>query len=82
MAHSKEAAKEQNREVRAVMARHSLDFGQVTVTVTHGVVYLYGRVRMLRGYEAQYGEIRASFLNALRAKSGIREVVEQWQVIE
>jgi osmotically-inducible protein OsmY len=82
MAHSKEAAKEQNRDVRAVMARHSLDFGQVSVTVTHGVAYLYGRVRTLRGYESQYREIREAFLKALRAKTGIREVVEQWQVIE
>ena len=82
MAHSKEAAKEQNRDVRAVMARHSLDFGQVSVTVTHGVVYLYGRVRTLRGYETQYREIREAFLKALRAKTGFREVVEQWQVIE
>ena len=82
MAHSIEAAKEQNRDVRAVMARHSLDFGQVSVTVTHGVVYLYGRVRTLRGYESQYREIREAFLKALRAKTGIREVVEQWQVIE
>ena len=82
MAHSKEAAKEQNRDVRAVMARHSLDFGQVSVTVTHGVVYLNGRVRTLRGYESQYREIREAFLKALRAKTGIREVVEQWQVIE
>jgi hypothetical protein len=52
------------------------------VTVTHGVVYLYGRVRTLRGYETQYREIREAFLKALRAKTGIREVVEQWQVIE
>ena len=82
MAYNKEQAKEQNRDVRAIMARHSLDFGQVTVTVTHGTVYLYGRVRCLRGYGTQFDEIRAAFLKGLRAKTGIREVVEQWQVVK
>ena len=79
MSNNKKAeSQEQSRQVRKEMARHSVDCGEVTVMATHGVIQLHGRVRPMRGHEANFDEEINALLNGLRQRSGIREVILYW----
>lgn len=79
MNHKKAENQIQVRMVRAEMARHGVDCGAVQITVSNHVVYLYGRVRSMRGYENHFTEILEAMIKGIRQISGIREVVTQWQ---
>ena len=69
---------EVSRTVRHEMARHSIDCGEVQVSASHGVVYLHGRVRALRGHEEHFEAEMNALLKGLRQKSGIRDVIAEW----
>ena len=65
------------REVMHDLAKRPVDISALQVHVTHGIVYLRGRLEKQRGY---YGDVDLrEELNVihkvLRQKSGIREVI-------
>lgn len=74
----KAESQEQSRQIRREMARHSVDCSEVTVTVTHGVVQLHGRVRPMKGHESGLDEAISGLLKGLQQRQGIREVVTYW----
>jgi hypothetical protein len=69
------------RSVRREMGRHSVNFGDVQVSATFGVIRFHGRVRPLRGHEATFDADIAGFLKALRQRAGIRDVVAEWTIV-
>ena len=76
----KREAQEQSRLLRREMGRHSVDTGEVTITVTHGVIHLHGKVRPLRGHEEHFQTELAALLKALRQRPGVRDVIADWMV--
>jgi hypothetical protein len=66
------------RTVRREMGRHSIDCGEVQVSVTHGMVQLNGRVRPMRGHEEIFESAVTAFLKALRQRPGVRGVYPEW----
>lgn len=66
------------RQVRREMGRHTVDCAEVQVSATHGVIHLHGRVRPLRGHEANFETAVTALLKALRQRPGIREVYPEW----
>jgi len=64
------------REVFRDISKRPLDISQLTVHVTHGVVYLTGRVERLRGYhsEVDLHEEMNIIIKVLKQKAGIRDV--------
>lgn len=66
------------RLVRHEMGRHSVDCGEVEVSISHGVIHLYGKVRPLSGHEAHFESEVTSLLKALLHRPGIRDVVVEW----
>ncbi len=66
------------RLVRAEMARHAVDCSEVQVTVTYGVIHLFGKVRVRRGHEGNFIADVQTMLKALRQRPGVRDVVTQW----
>jgi len=72
---------ELGRMVRRELGRHALDSGEVTITAHHGVIYLHGRVRPVRGHEAVFELSVSNFLKALRQRHSVREVIAEWVAI-
>ena len=69
------------RHVRKEMSRFTVDCGEVQVGVSHGNVSLHGRVRSVKGHEANFESSMAALLKALRAQRGIRDVQAEWTVV-
>lgn len=69
------------RAVRREMGRHSVDCAEVQVSATHGVIRLNGRVRAMRGHEANFETAVNGLLKALRQRPGIREVYPEWTCV-
>lgn len=68
------------RSVRREMARHNLDVSEATVSAMHGIVHLNGRVKPIRGHEAEFEQEIHALAKALRQRGGgIRDVVMEWQ---
>lgn len=66
------------RAVRREMARHQLDTGETQVTAIRGVIHLTGKVRPLRGHEAEFEEEIHTLHRVLKQRPGIRDVVLEW----
>ncbi len=64
------------REVLRDISKRPVDIGQLSVHVTHGVVYLGGRVQKLRGYhqDVDLHEEMNMIVRLLKQKTGIRDV--------
>ena len=64
------------REVYRDISKRPLDISQLNVHVTHGVVYLAGRVEKLRGYhlEVDLHEEMNIIIRLLKQKAGVRDV--------
>jgi hypothetical protein len=66
------------RAVRREMARHNIDTSEASVSAMHGVVHLNGRVRPIRGHEAEFMEELHTLHRCLRQRPGIRDVIMEW----
>lgn len=64
------------REVLRMISKRSVDIAYLDVHVTHGVVYLRGRLEKLRGYheDVNLEEELHVILKVLRQRPGIRDV--------
>ena len=61
------------------LAKRPLDVSRMTVTVTHGVVYFHGQVRVA-GAQAAHLDIKSEMemiAKILKQRPGIRDVVNQ-----
>ena len=61
--------------VRREMARRPIDCAMVDVYVTHGVVYLRGVVRGVRGHDIDLKQEISILMTVLKQKQGIRDVI-------
>ena len=65
--------------VRREMARRPLDCSMVEVYVSHGVVYLRGTIRAMRGHDIDVPHEIAILQTVLKQRAGIRDVVSELQ---
>jgi osmotically-inducible protein OsmY len=72
--------KETQLLIRREFARRTLDTTMVDVYVSHGVVYLRGTVRAIRGHNTDLKQEVTNLLTVLKQKSGIRDVVNELQI--
>ena len=65
------------RDAKREIARRPVDSSYLEVHVTHGVVYLRGRIEKIRGYyeDLDLHEELTTIVKVLRQKPGIRDVV-------
>jgi len=70
---------ETSRAARREMSRHKVDCSEVEVSVSHGVIHLHGRVRPLRGHEAEFDTAVVALVKGLRERHGIRDVIAEWK---
>jgi hypothetical protein len=70
-----------SRAARREMSRHTLDCGEVQVSASHGVIYLHGKIRPLRGHEDNFEESVNALLKALRQRMGVRDVITDWTCV-
>lgn|GEM_PF-1506450 len=66
---------EDTRMVQREIGRRHIDTSLLDVRVMHGVVYLRGVVRKVRGYDIDLQKEMEIIRTLLRQKAGIREVV-------
>jgi hypothetical protein len=66
------------RSVRREMARHQIDVSSATVSSHHGIIHLYGRVRPVRGHEADFESEIIALYKCLRQRPGVRDLVAEW----
>jgi osmotically-inducible protein OsmY len=66
---------EMTRMVRREISRRYVDATNVDVKVMHGVCYLRGYIKQLRGHDNDLNEELEVILRILRQKPGIREVI-------
>jgi hypothetical protein len=67
--------------VRREMARRPIDCSMVEVYASHGVVYLRGTVRGMRGHDIDLKQEISILMTVLKQKAGIRDVVSELQTI-
>lgn len=60
--------------LREISKRH-VDTSLMTVSVSHGVVYLRGTVRGIRGHDIDIKNEMEVIRRILRSKAGIRDVI-------
>jgi hypothetical protein len=65
--------------VRRELARRPLDCSMVQISVTHGVVYLRGTIRAMRGHDIDVVQEIAILSTVLRQRAGVRDVVSELQ---
>lgn len=65
--------------VRREMARRPIDCSMVDVHVSHGIVYLRGTVRPIRGHDIDLQQEISILLTVLKQRQGIRDVVSELQ---
>jgi osmotically-inducible protein OsmY len=63
------------RMVEREITRRMIDASRLSVKVLHGVVYLNGEIRGLRGYNTDLKEELDIIYKILRQRPGIRDVV-------
>ena len=65
------------RDAKREIARRPVDSSYLDVHVTHGVVYLRGRMEKIRGYYEDFDlhEELVVIVKILRQKPGVRDVV-------
>jgi len=61
--------------VQRELVKRCIDTSLLDVRVTHGVVYLRGTVRKMRGHDIDLEREMAIICTILRQKPGIRDVV-------
>ena len=66
------------RLIRHEMGRHNVDCGEVEISVSHGTVHLYGRVRPRPGHEAHFDSEITSLVKAILHRPGVRDVIAEW----
>ncbi|KAA0228234.1 MAG: hypothetical protein AKCLJLPJ_01097 [Fimbriimonadales bacterium] len=66
---------EASKQVRKEIARRPLDTSLMNVRVSHGVVYLTGTVKSMRGHNVDAKQEMDMFARVLRQRPGIRDVV-------
>lgn len=66
---------ELTRMAQREIARRFIDASRLDVKVLHGVVYLTGEIRGLRGYNTDLKEELDTIYKILRQRPGIRDVV-------
>jgi osmotically-inducible protein OsmY len=65
--------------VRRELARRPLDCSMVQISVTHGVVYLRGTIRAMRGHDIDVVQEISILSTVLRQRAGVRDVVSELQ---
>lgn len=65
--------------VRREMARRPIDCSMVEVYVSHGIVYLRGTVRGVRGHDIDLKQEITILMTVLKQKSGVRDVISELQ---
>jgi hypothetical protein len=65
-------------DARREISRYSVDCNEVQINASHGIIYLYGKVRPLRGHEGTFEADVTTMLKGLRQRSGIRDVITEW----
>ena len=78
---AREQQMSQGREIRKEMGRHSVDCGEVIVSLANGQIHLFGKVRAMRGHEATFVDDLSSLIKTLRKRPGIRDVILEWTVV-
>jgi hypothetical protein len=63
--------------VRREMARRPLDCSAVDIYASHGVIYLRGRVRAMRGHDIDLKQEISILMTVLKQRSGIRDVISE-----
>lgn len=63
--------------IRHEIVKRAIDSSRLEVRVTHGVVYLSGEVRELRGGASDLRKEMEILHHVLRGKPGIREVINE-----
>jgi hypothetical protein len=72
---------EMTKMVRSQIARRTIDSSMLNIRCSHGIVYLVGVIRTLRGHtDIDLNKEMEHISAALRSKPGIREVV--WDVTQ
>ena len=78
---AKELQMSQGREIRKEMGRHSVDCGEVLVSLSNGQIHLFGKVRAMRGHEGTFQSDLDSLIKSLRKRNGIRDVITDWTIV-
>jgi hypothetical protein len=65
--------------VRRELARRPIDCSMVDIYASHGVVYLRGTVRLVRGHNIDLEQEIKTVMTVLRQRQGIREVISELQ---
>lgn len=63
--------------IRHEIVKRAIDSSRLEVRVSHGVVYLSGEVRELRGGAGDLRKEMDILQHVLRGKAGIREVIDE-----
>jgi hypothetical protein len=71
--------KEMQLLVRRELSRRPIDCSMVEIHVTHGIVYLRGVVRAIRGHDIDLQHEISILTTVLRQKQGIRDVINELQ---
>jgi hypothetical protein len=66
---------EMMRTVRREVARRPIDTSLMTIYISHGIVYLRGQVRAMRGHELDLPEELKLMAKVMKQRPGIRDVV-------
>jgi hypothetical protein len=66
--------------VRREMARRPIDSSMVDVYANHGIVYLRGTVRPVRGQHIDLQHEVTILMTILKQKPGIRDVISELQL--
>ena len=66
------------RSVRREMARRRLDTGETQVCAMRGIIHLTGRVRPIRGHEADFEHEIHTLYRVLKQRPGVRDVCLEW----
>jgi hypothetical protein len=62
------------RLIQREIGRRQIDATKLSVTASHGVVYLRGQVRLMRGHDMDLRQEMEIIKRILRSKQGVREV--------
>lgn len=81
MGANKEENRDMTRLLRKEMSRFTVNVSEVQISVSHGNVSLYGRIRPMKGHEEAFESSIAALLKGLRAQRGVRDVQPQWTLI-
>lgn len=69
------------RSLMRDLAKHPVDISELQLYVSHGVVYLKGKLKTIRGFheDADLDEELVSICKVLRQRPGVRDVIVEVQ---